>query len=286
MKKNKILPLILCSAIFISNGAANAEELQEKNISDEKIVDVERNSNDVQNFSDAEKISNDVQKNSDVEKNSNDIQNFSSDEKNSNDVQKNSDVEKNSNDVQNFSSDENIFDGEKEFGVMSIGDKKDGKLYELQLEYLSGSAFTERRDMRNYNVHVFQKGKQVHAMSIYYGVTFTRATGYNIPRGIAYDSNGVGLGPAMMLRWEKKLSGKLYGSIDFSGSFMLYNKAHPYDGRAYGFLWRVGPRLTWKYDDTNSFSIGYNISHFSNAMRKHNPGYNTMGLSIGLSHQF
>ena len=260
MKKNKILPLILCSAIFISNGAANAEELQEKNISDEKIVDVERNSNDVQNFSDAEKISNDVQKNSDVEKNSND--------------------------VQNFSSDQNIFDGEKEFGVMSIGDKKDGKLYELQLEYLSGSAFTERRDMRNYNVHVFQKGKQVHAMSIYYGVTFTRATGYNIPRGIAYDSNGVGLGPAMMLRWEKKLSGKLYGSIDFSGSFMLYNKAHPYDGRAYGFLWRVGPRLTWKYDDTNSFSIGYNISHFSNAMRKHNPGYNTMGLSIGLSHQF
>ena len=241
MKKNKILPLILCSAIFISNGVANAEDLQEKNLDDEKIIVGEEKIVDAENFSD---------------------------------------------NVQNFSNGENISDGEKEFGVMSIGDKKDGKIYELQLEYLNGNAFTERRDMRNYNVHVFQKGKQIHAMSIYYGLTFTRATGYNIPRGIAYDSNGVGLGPAMMLRWEKKLSGKLYGSIDFSGSFMLYNKAHPYDGRAYGFLWRVGPRLTWKYDETNSFSVGYNISHFSNGMRKHNPGYNTMGFSIGLSHQF
>lgn len=169
---------------------------------------------------------------------------------------------------------------------MHIGEKSDGKEIELQLEYLSSKPFTERRDMKNYNVHFFQKSKQVHAMSIYYGLTVTRATGYNIPRGIAYDSNGVGVGPAMLLRWEKQLSGKLHGSIDFSGSFMLYNRAHPYDGRAYGFLWRLGPRLIWKYDDRNSFSVGYNISHFSNAMRKHNPGYNTMGLSIGLNHEF
>lgn len=187
---------------------------------------------------------------------------------------------------EDISTAENISNEEKEFGVMSIGDKSDGKEYELQLEYLSSRAFTERRDMRNYNVHLFQKGKTIHAMSIYYGLTFTRATGYNIPRGIAYDSNGVGIGPAMLLRWEKQLSGKLYGSLDFSGSFMFYNRAHPYDGRAYGFLWRVGPRLIWKYDDTNSFNVGYNISHFSNAMRRHNPGYNTMGFSIGLSHEF
>ena len=89
---------------------------------------------------------------------------------------------------------------------MHIGDKKDGKEYELQLEYLNGNAFTERRDMRNYNVHIFQKSKDVKALSIYYGLTFTRATGYNIPRGIAYDSNGVGIGPAMLLRWERPIS--------------------------------------------------------------------------------
>lgn len=201
----------------------------------------------------------------------------SSDEKISTDAEKT--VEKTPLEEENTSD-------EKVLGEMHVGDKRDGKTYELQLEYLSSKAFTERRDMRNYNVHLFQKSKDVKALSIYYGLTFTRATGYNIPRGIAYDSNGVGIGPAMLLRWEKKLSGKLYGSVDFSGSFMLYNRAHPYDGRAYGFLWRLGPRLTWKYDDQNSFSVGYNISHFSNAMRKHNPGYNIMGLSIGLNHQF
>ncbi|MBQ7629020.1 MAG: acyloxyacyl hydrolase [Selenomonadaceae bacterium] len=184
------------------------------------------------------------------------------------------------------SAEEKMSDDEKNFGEMSIGDKDNGNEYELQLEYLSSRAFTERRDMRNYNVHIFKKSKDVKALSIYYGLTVTRATGYNIPRGIAYDSNGVGVGPAMLLRWEKPISGKLHGSIDFSGSFMLYNKAHPYDGRAYGFLWRVGPRVTWKYDDENSFSVGYSISHFSNGMRKHNPGYNIMGLSVGLTHKF
>lgn len=195
-------------------------------------------------------------------------------------------VDENKNSAEEVQTEEKISDDEKNLGEMHIGEKNVGNEYELQLEYLSSRAFTERRDMRNYNVHIFKKSKDIKSLSIYYGLTFTRATGYNIPRGIAYDSNGVGIGPAMLLRWEKPISGKLYGSIDFSGSFMFYNRAHPYDGRAYGFLWRVGPRFTWKYDDENSFSIGYNISHFSNAMRRHNPGYNTMGLSIGLSHKF
>lgn len=230
--KNKSLALVLSLALGIFGGTANAEDLDEKNFTEE-----------IQN-----PVTEEVQNSSEVD-----------------------------------SAEENETPREME---MHIGEKSDGKEIELQLEYLTSKAFTERRDMKNYNVHLFQKGKQVHAMSIYYGLTFTRATGYNIPRGIAYDSNGVGIGPAMLLRWEKKLSGKLHGSIDFSGSFMLYNRAHPYDGRAYGFLWRLGPRLTWKYDDKNSFSVGYNISHFSNAMRKHNPGYNIMGLSIGLNHEF
>ena len=178
-------------------------------------------------------------------------------------------------------------DDDKVLAEMHMGDKDDeGKRIEVQLEYLSSHGFTARRDMRNYNVHVFQKGKDVHALSLHYGFTFTRATGYNIPKGIAYDSNGVGIGPAMMLRWDKKISGKLHGSIDFTGSLMFYNKAHPYDGRAYGFLWRLGPRLSWHYDDRNSFSVGYNISHFSNGLRRHNPGYNIKGFSIGLSHEF
>ena len=159
---------------------------------------------------------------------------------------------------------------------------------EIQLEYLSGNAFNQR-NVNNYNVHYFEKVTDSGAMSYWRGLTFTRAVGYTNPKkdgGIHHDSNGVGLGAAFMLRWDKELSGKLHGSLDFTGSLMLYNKAHPYDGRAYGFLWRLGPRLTWQFREDDSISLGYSISHFSNGLRKHNPGYNTLGFSVGYTHSF
>ena len=159
---------------------------------------------------------------------------------------------------------------------------------EIQLEYLSGNAFNQR-NVNNYNVHFFEKVTDNGVMSYWRGLTFTRAVGYTNPRkdgGVHHDSQGVGLCPAFMLRWDKKLSGKLHGSLDFTGAIMLYNKAHPYDGRGYGFLWRLGPRLTWQFQKQDSISLGYSISHFSNGLRKHNPGYNTLGFSLGYTHSF
>ena len=159
---------------------------------------------------------------------------------------------------------------------------------EIQFEYLEGRRFSQR-NVNNYNVHFFEKVTDSGAMSYWRGLTFTRALGYTNPRkdgGVHHDSQGVGIGPAFMLRWDKQASGKLHASLDFSGSFMLYNKAHPYDGRAYGFLWRLGPRLTWQAEEDDSFSLGYSISHFSNGLRSHNPGYNTIGFSVGYTHNF
>ena len=159
--------------------------------------------------------------------------------------------------------------------------------FELQLEYLSGMAFSSR-NVNNYNVHLFQKIHEHRALSVYRGLTFTRAVGATNPRleGIWKDSNGVGFGPAMLLRWDKKISSKLHASWDFSGSIMFYDKAHPAEGRAYGFLWRTGPRLIWQYGEDDSVSLGYSVSHFSNGMKHHNPGYNTLGFSLGISHKF
>ena len=159
---------------------------------------------------------------------------------------------------------------------------------EIQLEYLLGNSFNQR-NVNNYNVHFFEKVTDNGVMSYWRGLTFTRAVGYTNPKkdgGVHHDSNGVGLGPAFMLRWDKKVSGKFHAGADFTGSFMIYNKAHPYDGRAYGFLWRLGPRLTWQFREQDSISLGYSISHFSNAFRKHNPGYNTLGFSLGYTHSF
>ena len=161
------------------------------------------------------------------------------------------------------------------------------KNWEIQLEYLRGN-LSDERNIDNYNVHVLQKMHQHRALSFYRGFSFTRATGDTNPkgRGIHYDGEGVGIGPGAMLRWDKHVSGKLYANWDFAGSFMFYNKAHPYDGRAYGFLWRTGPSFTWKYRGEDSFTIGGYISHFSNGMKKHNPGYNTWGVCLGINHKF
>ena len=173
----------------------------------------------------------------------------------------------------------------KVIGEISDNDIHDN--YEVQLEYLFGKAFSSR-NVNNYNVHIFKKSKDNGVFSISYGGTFTRAVGATNPRqeGIWKDSNGVGIGPAGLLRWRKKVSGKFYAAWDFSGSFMFYNKAHPAEGRAYGFLWRTGPRLIWQYGKDSSVSLGYSVSHFSNAMKSHNPGYNTLGFSLGLTHKF
>ena len=160
---------------------------------------------------------------------------------------------------------------------------------EIQFEYLEGNKFSQR-NVNNYNVHFFEKVTDNGVISYWRGLTFTRAVGYTNPRRkgseIHHDSEGVGFGPAFMLRYDKKVSGKFHAGADFTGSFMFYNKAHPYDGRAYGFLWRIGPRISWQFTDKDSFSVNYSISHFSNAMRSHNPGYNTLGLSVGYTHNF
>ena len=157
---------------------------------------------------------------------------------------------------------------------------------EVQLEYFNGKIFNNR-NVNNYNFHVFQQVDERRALSIYRGLTFTRATGYSRPSGKGWlDSEGVGIGPAFMLRWKKQLSGKLYVAGDFTGSLMFYNKAHPAEGRAYGFLWRLGPRLLWQYNKDDSFSIGYSISHFSNGLKSHNPGYNGLGFTLNYQHHF
>ena len=155
----------------------------------------------------------------------------------------------------------------------------------MQLEYLD-ARFFKNRDVNSYNVHFFQVAHKCRALTIHRGLTFSRPLGYTSEYGYDEDSQAVGLGPAVMLRWTQKISGKLSASWDASGSLMVYNRAHPAHGRAFGFLWRTGPRLIWNYDDNGSFSVGWSIAHSSNGMGTHNPGYNGVGFSLGFSHAF
>lgn len=159
------------------------------------------------------------------------------------------------------------------------------KNIEVQLEYLEGRFF-KKRDVDLYNVHVYRQYKELGALSLHYGLTFERATGSTTEDDIWRDAEAVGFGPSYMMRWTKHISGKLDGSIDGSGSLLAYNHAHPGNGRAYGFLWRIGPRLTYHYTNRDALSLAYLFHHSSNGMSTHNPGYNGVGFSLGFTHWY
>lgn len=158
--------------------------------------------------------------------------------------------------------------------------------WEIQFDYLHW--WNKSRKIDNYNVHLLQKSDERGNLTFYRGVTLMYADGYTnrYYAGVYRDSDAFGVGPAAMFRWNQNISGKLYVNWDACGSLLVFNKAHPAQGRAYGFLWRTGPSITWKYEDDDSFTFAGYISHVSNGMRSHNPGYNTRGFSVGVNHKF
>ena len=99
---------------------------------------------------------------------------------------------------------------------------------DIQMDYFEGRFFKER-NIDLYNLHVFWQNHTVHHLKTYYGLTVERAVGCTTKDGIYRDSEAVGLGPAVQLRWERPLGGKFTGSIDGTGSLLLYNHAHPAD---------------------------------------------------------
>ena len=169
--------------------------------------------------------------------------------------------------------------------MLRMGKQEPQDSAEVQVEFLKGRCFKDRH-IDLYNVHAFKKMKDVGAWDLYYGLTVSRAVGYTTEDGIYRDSGAVGLGPALMMRYEKAISGKLYGAVEGTGSLLFYNRAHPGDGRAYGFLWRIGPRLTYRYTEQDAVSLAYLFHHASNGMGRHNPGYNGIGFSMGYQHRF
>ncbi|MBE6074499.1 MAG: acyloxyacyl hydrolase [Selenomonas ruminantium] len=159
---------------------------------------------------------------------------------------------------------------------------------EVQFDYLHHCYF-DKRYIDNYNLHIYKKWKRIHALSIYGGVTITGANGYLIEDSqpdVHKNSDAFGIGPSVLLRFEKRITGKLYADLDASGSLRIYGKAHPAGGRAFDFLWRIGPRLTYRCTDDMAISLGYMFAHMSNGFSDHNPGYNAVGFSLGFQYRF
>ena len=156
---------------------------------------------------------------------------------------------------------------------------------EAQMEYTIPISFKDRH-ISTYNIHFLKYDKQIRHFDLYRGVTITRGKGSLIEDGQEYNTRGWGAGYTYMLRKKKDLNDHLALALDASGGLILYNKAFPETGRAYNFMWRIGPRLIYAPSATTSIALGWTMMHVSNGMRNHNPGYNGGGITIGIGHQF
>lgn len=154
----------------------------------------------------------------------------------------------------------------------------------IEFEYTT--PIGNERDLNTLTVHSMQKLSTVNGHDLYRGFTLTRPRGDIFWEGQTLNSSAFGLGPVYMLRFEKPYSAKFAGAIDVSGGLMLYNKRFPAGGEYYNFMWRIGPRLLYRLNQTTQLQLGYTWLHVSNGLSKKNPGYDSNGISFGIMHNF
>lgn len=157
--------------------------------------------------------------------------------------------------------------------------------FELDWDYLTHTHFKDRY-IDTVSLHILENITKTNNRSIFRGITITRPYGYIYDNQHNKDSNAVGIGPIYMIRNEKNVSGKLYEALDMSGGFVVYDKAFPAEGRAFNFMWRIGPRFIYKMSETSSVNIGYMLMHVSDGCRSQNPSYNAHGFSLGFVTNF
>lgn len=155
--------------------------------------------------------------------------------------------------------------------------------FEYDLERLT--SIEGNRDLDTVSLHILEKISETKHKSFYRGVTITRPIG-SISIGQQKDSSAVGIGPTYMFRTEKPYSGKLSAALDLSGGVILYDKPFPAGGRYYNFMWRVGPKFIYRFNETSSVNVGYTLMHVSNGFGTHNPGYDAHGISFGFVKDF
>ena len=95
---------------------------------------------------------------------------------------------------------------------------------EVQADYFQHRG--ERRYINLYNLHVFRQYKEMHGMSLHWGLTVTRPVGSWAEKDapdVRLDSGAVGVGPSYMVRWTKPLGKKWAASLDLPGGLRVYN---------------------------------------------------------------
>ena len=154
--------------------------------------------------------------------------------------------------------------------------------FELESEYLTHVSMKDRY-IDTVSLHLLEKVSQKGIKSLYRGITITRPHGNLINENHeTKDSTAFGIGPIYMVRYEKKIGGKLSEALNLSGGAILYDRPFPAEGKHYNFMWRVQPKLIYKLNDNSSINLGWTFMHVSNGLRTHNPGYDARVISLGI----
>lgn len=159
-----------------------------------------------------------------------------------------------------------------------------GAKYELEWDYLIPNQ--KDRELNTSSIHILKKISETKTRSVYGGITITRPLGHITKQQELQDSSAIGVGPIYMIRNENFHSGKLTGAFEMSGGLIIYNEAFPVGGKPFNFMWRVGPRLIYKFNENSSLNVGYMLMHVSNGFKTHNPSYNARGISLGFTTNF
>jgi len=156
---------------------------------------------------------------------------------------------------------------------------------EIEIEYLHPMSF-KKRHIDTYSIHILESIGNIHHTDVYRGFTVTRALGSLTDGNEERNSEALGMGYTYLFRKKKNISKKVALAVDASGGLMFYDQAFPATGRAYNFMWRVGPRVIYMPTAATSLSLGWTYMHVSNGMGSHNPGYNGGGVTLGLGWNF
>ena len=155
--------------------------------------------------------------------------------------------------------------------------------WDFQAEYLKHNKSDKHVD--NYNLHVYKHLWNNEYLSLYYGGTASIANGY-MDKDEKKDSDAFGIGPSIIGRLEFNPFGSFYTGLEVGGTMRFFTKAHPAGGRAYDFLWRVGPRFSYKLGNYSALGLTLLYAHASNGMNSHNPGYEMKGVNLDFEYKF
>jgi lipid A 3-O-deacylase len=171
---------------------------------------------------------------------------------------------------------------------------------EIELEYFS--SFDENRDIDTISLNLQKVNYADNFVSVYYGLTITRAWGDMTRRGVYSTCDAYGIGPTGLIRLRLmglNFLGYSGGdvvelSFDMSGALIFWNKDFPTNGDFYDFMWRVGPKLSCLIGEKTVLNVGYKWMHVSNGQwnwsrmepSEHNPSYNAKGITLTIIRYF